>query len=472
MDRQHFNKEHINGGSGDSDDHDNKNTHPVDNRGTEPLDNDGIGSRQVSNNNTSTEPLDNEQDVRSDGEGSRMWTPEPRPLDFESSTEWGRKHFGEDWYQKRKLMIDEVHTTGNASTPSSDPTYKKQQEELRQFEMQRQEGKLPRHGRTWGEVHRWARAHYGQEWYMHQMRSERDLLLSRVVTEGSEEEERYAVRSTMRANLAIQIRTATDRQILSQGYTWNHIMEHGEEYDSQDDDEVPTPAMNEPPEYVLGSRSPLTLQAERGPRDAYHNFEWDTIRYRNWRTQKDYEERREAMTVNLRSGIEDRKCSDRWQGEVEAIHEAMWTGDLEGERAARKVRRVTFELIKIRQDHGLTDAEAREYMARHVAQAASLPENEGSSHTPPVPVKIEQHSAVEAMAEVTAEASTPLPGSTQGGATRRRTKGQASRAREGTRRSQRKRELDPEFRGLQDPEEPLRAAQALRRALKAKARKM
>lgn len=36
------------------------------------------------------------------------WTPEPEPGDPEETyTAWGRKHFGEEWYEQRKIMIQE-----------------------------------------------------------------------------------------------------------------------------------------------------------------------------------------------------------------------------------------------------------------------------------------------------------------------------------------------------------------------------
>src|SRR6478735_6610319 len=35
------------------------------------------------------------------------WTPEPEPYDPETYSAWGRKHFGEEWYQLRKSMLEE-----------------------------------------------------------------------------------------------------------------------------------------------------------------------------------------------------------------------------------------------------------------------------------------------------------------------------------------------------------------------------
>ncbi|KAF2254383.1 hypothetical protein BU26DRAFT_537213 [Trematosphaeria pertusa] len=42
-----------------------------------------------------------------DPDGRRPWTPEPEPYSPEIYSAWGRKHFGEEWYQLRKTMLEE-----------------------------------------------------------------------------------------------------------------------------------------------------------------------------------------------------------------------------------------------------------------------------------------------------------------------------------------------------------------------------
>ena len=42
-----------------------------------------------------------------DPEGQMPWTPEPEPYDPETYAAWGRKHFGDDWYEQRKTMLQE-----------------------------------------------------------------------------------------------------------------------------------------------------------------------------------------------------------------------------------------------------------------------------------------------------------------------------------------------------------------------------
>ncbi|KAK3366660.1 hypothetical protein B0T24DRAFT_596574 [Lasiosphaeria ovina] len=40
-------------------------------------------------------------------DGRGLWTPEPDPSDPDTYTIWGRKHFGDDWYERRKTMLQE-----------------------------------------------------------------------------------------------------------------------------------------------------------------------------------------------------------------------------------------------------------------------------------------------------------------------------------------------------------------------------
>ena len=42
-----------------------------------------------------------------DPEAQMPWTPEPEPYDPETYAAWGRKHFGNDWYEQRKIMLQE-----------------------------------------------------------------------------------------------------------------------------------------------------------------------------------------------------------------------------------------------------------------------------------------------------------------------------------------------------------------------------
>ncbi|KAK3326540.1 hypothetical protein B0H66DRAFT_163613 [Apodospora peruviana] len=64
---------------------------------------------------------------------SRMpWTPEPEPYHPETYAAWGRKHYGDDWYEQRKTMLRErnIYHKGDGR----DPTYVKRQRNLRILE--------------------------------------------------------------------------------------------------------------------------------------------------------------------------------------------------------------------------------------------------------------------------------------------------------------------------------------------------
>ena len=64
-----------------------------------PDDNDHSDGREPSN-------TDYEVNATKYPQGRRPWTPEPEPYDPEKYVAWGRKHYGEDWYEKRKVLFD------------------------------------------------------------------------------------------------------------------------------------------------------------------------------------------------------------------------------------------------------------------------------------------------------------------------------------------------------------------------------
>ncbi|KAF5962593.1 hypothetical protein FBULB1_14009 [Fusarium bulbicola] len=59
------------------------------------------------------------------------WTPEPEPYDSETYSAWGRNHFGEEWYQLRKVMLEERNPHDK-----SEPVYIERQQALRVMEHQ------------------------------------------------------------------------------------------------------------------------------------------------------------------------------------------------------------------------------------------------------------------------------------------------------------------------------------------------
>lgn len=75
-----------------------------------------------------------------DPDAQRLWTPEPKPYDIDSDkyAAWGRKHFGEDWYQQRSIMLEERDIRVRV-----DPVYMARQKALQDMEKERETGRLP-----------------------------------------------------------------------------------------------------------------------------------------------------------------------------------------------------------------------------------------------------------------------------------------------------------------------------------------
>ncbi|KAH8889935.1 hypothetical protein GQ53DRAFT_651494 [Thozetella sp. PMI_491] len=64
-----------------------------------------------------------------DLDGRMPWTPEPEPYDPETYAAWGRKRFGEEWYELRKTMLEERNIY-----LQYDGVYKERQKALRIME--------------------------------------------------------------------------------------------------------------------------------------------------------------------------------------------------------------------------------------------------------------------------------------------------------------------------------------------------
>ncbi|RKK15697.1 hypothetical protein BFJ66_g6052 [Fusarium oxysporum f. sp. cepae] len=80
----------------------NDNVHPADNQQSEERDTYSalvLGREMLV-------PLTYDPDTY-DFDARMPWTPEPEPYDPETYSAWGRKHFGEEWYQLRKAMLEE-----------------------------------------------------------------------------------------------------------------------------------------------------------------------------------------------------------------------------------------------------------------------------------------------------------------------------------------------------------------------------
>lgn len=59
------------------------------------------------------------------------WTPEPEPYDTETYAAWGRKYFGDDWFEQRKTMLEERNICMEMNI---DPVYIERQRALRILE--------------------------------------------------------------------------------------------------------------------------------------------------------------------------------------------------------------------------------------------------------------------------------------------------------------------------------------------------
>ena len=66
-------------------------------------------------------------------QGHKPWTPEPEPYDPDKYVAWGKKHYGDDWYEQRKALFHENDTV----------KYKKRQEALRQIEREKEAQRKP-----------------------------------------------------------------------------------------------------------------------------------------------------------------------------------------------------------------------------------------------------------------------------------------------------------------------------------------
>jgi hypothetical protein len=148
----------------------------------------------------------------------RPWTPEPEPYDPDTYVAWGREHFGNDWYQQRKEMLQERNIYLR-----HDPVYNKRQRALRRMEDEKQEGKLPPKGKTWQQLMAWARVHYGEVWYRH---GEAMARLDREEEETLDPEEQRKIWSKQRQHEDIMtgIQRDTDERMLAKGKTWHEIL--------------------------------------------------------------------------------------------------------------------------------------------------------------------------------------------------------------------------------------------------------
>ncbi|KAJ9137662.1 hypothetical protein NKR23_g8951 [Pleurostoma richardsiae] len=184
-------------------------------------------SRPSRPGNNCREPrdVDHELDdspIASNSQDNRFWTPEPEPYDEEAYTAWGRKHYGEDWYEQRELMFQERNLV--KLDVKDDHIYLERQKALRQMEREREEGKLLLdRAKTWQELMAWARMHYGDVWFAQRQALEQDKQREKEA-EGRSDEYKKSKKARRRRELVRNLQWDKDEEMLAQGKTWQEIM--------------------------------------------------------------------------------------------------------------------------------------------------------------------------------------------------------------------------------------------------------
>ncbi|KIH87766.1 hypothetical protein SPBR_04836 [Sporothrix brasiliensis 5110] len=153
----------------------------------------------------------------------RPWTPLPDPFDAETYWAWGRKHYGEDWFELRETMLRERNFLKR--DVRDDHVFLVRQAELRKMEREREEGKLVLDkGKTWEELLAWARWHYGEVWYEDQQALARDKQAAEDETLDPAEREKRRIKADKRSARLYFMQIDKDEAELTRGRTWDDIM--------------------------------------------------------------------------------------------------------------------------------------------------------------------------------------------------------------------------------------------------------
>ncbi|KAF2242263.1 hypothetical protein BU26DRAFT_570949 [Trematosphaeria pertusa] len=270
--------------------------------------------------------VDRELDRAGHPKDHRLWTPEPEPYDDEKYAAWGQKHYGADWHERRKTMLEERNIY---KLKHNDFVYLKRQRALRQVEREREKGKLAEKGKTWSELMIWARKHYGDDWY-----EQREALLR-----GEDRSKRYKRREILR-----QMERERDTEKLTEGKTWHKVMaspaspsnalppvETGIDIESSPSNSSEDSDSSGYSTYPPTDDEPR--QVTPGPDDRWERLEWIALR-NDW-TKKRYQEEKLEIADDLKSQREDEACKRRELEEVEAIRQLQWTDHGEYDRQMR-----------------------------------------------------------------------------------------------------------------------------------------
>ncbi|KAH7176597.1 hypothetical protein EDB81DRAFT_850458 [Dactylonectria macrodidyma] len=159
-----------------------------------------------------------------DSQNQRLWTPEPDSDGDGSYKAWGRKHYGDDWYEQRETMLEERNFWKLGLDKHGDRIYMDRQKALREMEHKREDGNLPMtKGWTWEEVRSWARMHYGEVWL-----AEREALMQANYEMGDVVSPGELGKRIRKANKRCQrlrdVQRARDEEMLAAGKTWHEIL--------------------------------------------------------------------------------------------------------------------------------------------------------------------------------------------------------------------------------------------------------
>ncbi|CAH0046792.1 unnamed protein product [Clonostachys solani] len=260
--------------------------------------------RRPNNDNTRSEP-------------SGRWTPEPQPATFDTMTEWGRKHLGEEWATEREAMVDDIYNSIVAQHPTMSTGYCKRQHALRAMEVQLQGDKVQLHGRELDELMSLARKRYGEGWYLNRRAARRE----KEMADPAEGEESYrSLRSRKRWWMARGIMRTRDEAMLSEGMSWDQILGSSQPPNATDDTETCTPAMSDvDSEWWEDDGAPLNQSeyawgASNGPEiDTMQGAEWRAVA--EGQNDEEYRKGRVRAVAGERSRAENEESLRRYHCE-------------------------------------------------------------------------------------------------------------------------------------------------------------
>lgn len=143
------------------------------------------------------------------------WTPPPEPYTEDTYCAWGRKHYGEDWDEKREQLINGRDMYAFRDNVCGDELFLVRQMSLRGIELFR-EGTWELHRcKQWEELLNWARWFYGEE-YLDQLAS--------IEEDRKSTDKRVVHNAKKRARRVYEATWDRHEAVLAAGYTWDEIM--------------------------------------------------------------------------------------------------------------------------------------------------------------------------------------------------------------------------------------------------------